>query len=142
MTRRAPKICSHQGCVALVYDGGRHCAEHVKLHRWQGTDTRRTSTAAHKARRARVLRRDGGVCQLGYEGVCVHPATECDHVISIADGGEDTDENCVAACKPCHARKTSLEGHRARGHNVASVSRTPRPVAPTSPASPRSIWIG
>lgn len=116
---RAAKICGHSsGCTRLVPAGTRYCAEHQRERTWQGADRKRTGTAAHKARRARVLARDGHRCQLRYEGVCIGVGSQLDHVIPLAEGGADIDQNTVAACPPCHRRKSSIEGHRARGHNV------------------------
>lgn len=34
------------------------------------------------------------------------PADEVDHVIPLFKGGEDTDDNKAALCKPCHKAKT------------------------------------
>ena len=45
------------------------------------------------------------------EGDCkaagrVTPATDVDHVVSRAAGGDDSDANLRPLCKPCHSRKT------------------------------------
>jgi 5-methylcytosine-specific restriction protein A len=116
MSARAPKACNAIGCPELVRQPTRYCPTHAPAHQWQGVDTNRTGTAAHKARRVRVLKRDGHRCQIRYD-VCIGIATHLDHVISLGQGGADADDNCVAACQPCHARKSSAEGHAARGHH-------------------------
>lgn len=60
-------------------------------------------------RRRRILRRDHHTCQLRYPG-CTIAATEIDH----ADRGDDhSDDNLQAACRWCHARKSSAEGNAA-----------------------------
>lgn len=66
-----------------------------------------------KARRLRVLRRDGYRCQiLGANGVpCLAPANEVDHV---ERGDDHSLANLQAACRSCHARKSSAEGNAAR----------------------------
>lgn len=52
--------------------------------------------------RALVLRRDAYTC-----GYCGAKPTrlECDHVIPSSKGGPTTEDNLVAACKPCNASK-------------------------------------
>lgn len=106
---RAPKHCGINGCTVLVHNGQR-CPDHQ--HRW-GKGNPRTSTTAHRARRLRVLKRDRYQCQLRYD-CCIGTATIADHTVALALGG--TDEVMQAACKPCHDRKSSREGHLAQGH--------------------------
>jgi 5-methylcytosine-specific restriction endonuclease McrA len=36
---------------------------------------------------------------------CGAEATEADHLIAFVDGGENTPDNLVSACKPCNARR-------------------------------------
>lgn len=44
----------------------------------------------------------------------LHPkAMDIDHIIELAQGGEDTVQNCQALCSNCHAKKT-------RGANIFS----------------------
>lgn len=54
----------------------------------------------------RVLRRDGGTCQL-----CGAPATEVDHINA---GDNHHPNNLQAICTTCHRRKSSSEGGSAR----------------------------
>jgi hypothetical protein len=138
---RANKVCNHPGCVELIDNRARHCAEHVKEHRWQGTNTKRTSTAAHKRERATVLKRDGYQCQLRYEAVCIGTATELDHI----DGWDTPGSTTIAVCRPCHARKSSMQGHAARGHNV-TLPQSQKTTKPTTPcarpsAIPRTLGL-
>jgi 5-methylcytosine-specific restriction endonuclease McrA len=62
--------------------------------------------------RREVMKRDRFQCQLRYPG-CVGRATEADHIVSVADGGEHTLENARAVCKPCHRRRTAQQGGEA-----------------------------
>jgi hypothetical protein len=91
------------------------------------------------------LKRDGGHCQLQYPGICIHRAVILEHIIPLAEGGADTDENTCAACVACAGRKSSLEGHRAKCNNVAPAPTPParRPPQPALPVSriPRSIQL-
>ena len=85
----------------------------------------RTSTTAHKQRRRRVLERDNHQCQIRGPK-CIGTATECDHIINVKAFGNqpelaETDENCRAACHPCHANKSALEGVQARAKRRAKL---------------------
>ena len=53
-----------------------------------------------EALRQAVLERDNYTCV--YDGA---PATTVDHVIPKASGGTDDEDNLVASCLPCNARK-------------------------------------
>ena len=54
-----------------------------------------------KQRRARVIARDGGLCQI--EGrMCTRRAEAVDHIIPRAQGGGDEMTNLRAVCDVCH----------------------------------------
>ena len=120
---RAPKHCGIQGCQVVVPAGAR-CPKHQ--HGW-GKGNPRTGTTAHRERRARVLTRDNYQCQLRYSG-CIGTATIADHTTALALGGTDTDTAMQAACKPCHDRKSSREGHLAQGHTPANPTQRRHPL--------------
>jgi 5-methylcytosine-specific restriction protein A len=42
-------------------------------------------------------------------------ATEVDHIVPLAAGGENTFSNLQALCKSCHSRKTAREQARGKG---------------------------
>ena len=90
---RAPKVCAEPDCVQLTR-GAPRCPAHTKTSRWPNRQYPRTSRAGHQARRLRVLDRDQHQCQLRYADICVGTATICDHIVALALGGNDTDENC------------------------------------------------
>lgn len=101
---------------------------------WKNTpDDRRRSAAAYDARyrrnRDRAMRRDRWRCQLRIPGICIGAASECDHIISRADGGGSDLGNLRAACKPCHQHRTTEQGHAAqRGSSTRRYTqRDPRP---------------
>lgn len=77
----------------------------------QSTGRGRTGTAAWKRRSRRIIRRDRGICYR-----CKRPgADDCDHIIPVAEGGSDSDDNLGAIHSwPCHAQKSAEEGARAR----------------------------
>ena len=61
------------------------------------------STAAWRRTRARVLERDGNVCQLQIPEVCVGTATHVHHTQERDEVGDDP-RFLVAACAPCNIR--------------------------------------
>lgn len=58
------------------------------------------STAHWKRLRLQVLRRDAYTCTY-----CGDIANEVDHVIAKVKGGDDSLDNCVAACRRCNILK-------------------------------------
>lgn len=105
---RAPKACGRAGCTSRVV-GRTYCDEH-RPQTWTSHPSANALalTSADRARfRARVLRRDA-VCR--WPG-CSEPATEADHVVAIALGGDphDADHNGQGLCPPHHALKTRLD---------------------------------
>ena len=101
---------------------------------WQNTPAdRRRSSAAYGAdyrrNRDEAMHRARWRCELRIEGICSGSASECDHVVSVADGGGHEVSNLRAACAPCHAHRTAQQGHDARrSGGAADPSCTPRTV--------------
>lgn len=63
--------------------------------------------------RARILKRDRGLCVACLMGGRPTPATEVHHVKAKADGGTDDPENLVSICRDCHDKATAqAKGHR------------------------------
>jgi 5-methylcytosine-specific restriction protein A len=59
-----------------------------------------------RRKRAAILLRDRYTCQqCGHIGMDL----EVDHIINVARGGTDDDENLQALCIPCHKSKTASE---------------------------------
>jgi 5-methylcytosine-specific restriction enzyme A len=68
------------------------------------------------------MKRDKRVCQLRIPNVCQFVASEADHVIPVAEGGDPYALwNGQAVCSACHAKKSSREGHKAQGHKVDDI---------------------
>ena len=101
MPNRIPIPCAEPGCPALTPGGRcpRHRAERQRAQRgYQTSDWRRL--------RAAVLARDP-ICQ-EHGG---HPSTTAGHIISRADGGEDTMDNLRGLCASSHSKETAkLDG--------------------------------
>lgn len=79
---------------------------------WKGSTRRATLGPDYFRNRAKVMRRDGGQCQLRTPGVCVGEATDCDH---IGDRLDHRPENMRAACNPCHQARSSRQGGQSSG---------------------------
>lgn len=60
-----------------------------------------------KARRARVIARDGGKCR--YPGCEETEGLEVDHIVCLELGGRDSDDNLQALCGPHHKLKTAQD---------------------------------
>lgn len=67
------------------------------------------------AQRARRLRRTLGLCEDCQAKGRNVPASVVDHIIPLAHGGSDEDENTRNLCDPCHAIRTAEQfGFKAR----------------------------
>lgn len=65
-----------------------------------------------RRKRATILVRDQYTCQ---SCGTVTLDLEVDHIINIAQGGNDDDTNLQALCVPCHKLKTAEESARGAG---------------------------
>ena len=73
---------------------GSYCAAH------QPAPKRKISARPWNRTRDTVLQRDRHRCHY-----CGAPATEVDHVLPVARGGTDAQDNLVAACRNCNLAK-------------------------------------
>jgi 5-methylcytosine-specific restriction enzyme A len=77
-----------------------------------------------RSTRRRILRRDGGVCQLCGGARCGNHPLHVDHRTPVAEGGSDTDDNLWAiGAEPCHAEKTATEQARGRTRRQRNATR-------------------
>lgn len=118
MPQRALRPCAKPGCPALTR--ARWCDAHGaeeqagKRARWRRTDDARKSSskrgygAVWQRLRRMVLSREP-CCQECLKSGRTELATEVDHIIPKAQGGEDSFNNLQGLCKSCHSRKTSRE---------------------------------
>lgn len=105
---KASKICPTIGCTNLL-----PCAEHERKP-WAGSTHNRNRTISgskEQARSRKILMRDRYVCHVcGGFG-----ANQADHVIPLAEGGQDDESNLAAIhAEPCHRAKTAREAARGR----------------------------
>lgn len=104
-----PKPCLHHGCAATVRNGS-WCPVHAPP---QPTTAERGYGGSWARTSARIIQRDGGVCQLRLSG-CTVRATTTDHVVPKLHGGSDEDGNLVAACRHCNSSKGGRVRHLPR----------------------------
>lgn len=64
--------------------------------------------------RAKVLKRDGGLCQPCHRRNELTLAKEVDHIIPEFEGGSNDESNLQSICIACHKAKTQQEAGRAR----------------------------
>lgn len=63
--------------------------------------------------RARRMQRTNGLCERCDAKGKTRAASVVDHVVPLAHGGDDTDENTRNLCKTCHDEVTAEQfGHR------------------------------
>jgi 5-methylcytosine-specific restriction enzyme A len=103
MIRRA---CPHDGVVGCTRHGGKAWTKKPPANAY-------AYGPGWPERRARVLKRDGYVCQLRYPG-CLGRASQVDHIVQPEAGGTDELENLRAVCKRCHATRTGRQGALAK----------------------------
>lgn len=126
---RVGRICSAPGCAKIVPVGERYCAEHQVLA-WQadmrsrGNERVRGYGRLHRQRRNDLLR-DQPLCAMCLAEGRRRAATVRDHIVPLAEGGDESEQNAQSLCRWCHARKSAAErrarktcnadGKRARG---------------------------
>lgn len=102
-------------CGTLVSDGTARCDAH-KLKAWT------KYSSAPERRRGRALQRDRAAL-FSREPLCrecskhgrLAAAVIRDHIVNLAEGGTDTDDNVQPLCQSCSDIKTQAESRRGRG---------------------------
>jgi len=109
---RAAKVCPHHGCPQ-----DQPCPTHTPPP-WAGSMERRPDALRGRRRQernARILRRDGHRCLAAHHHPdCDGTGNEVDHIISLADGGNETDTNLCAINALCNALKARTDGRTTR----------------------------
>lgn len=113
MPSRPRTPCTQPGCPALATERGR-CAMHQRPAWQRERVPERTRGRTLQRLRDRLLRGQP-LCVLCAQEGRMGAATDRDHIIPLAEGGSDTDENVQALCKDCHRAKTLAEARRGRG---------------------------
>ncbi|MFT4271293.1 MAG: HNH endonuclease signature motif containing protein [Pantoea sp.] len=113
MPPRTPKACRVRGCRNTTTDPSGYCTSHVgegwKNYKPGQTRHERGYGSKWDVIRARILKRDKGLCQDHLSRGVVRQAACVDHIIAKAHGGTDDDSNLQSLCWGCHTRKTATE---------------------------------
>lgn len=106
---RATKVCSHYSCPNVA-----PCELH-SAKPWQGSKRKeRVGNGWKQSKRRRyLLRRDRLTCAACGE-VRLASDLEVDHIKNLAEGGEDSLQNCQILCLDCHRLKSQAEAQRGR----------------------------
>src|SRR5665648_99111 len=103
---RPPSKCARYGCPTIT--SRRYCRDHAT-----GWQTKGTTTPELRAWRLAVLNRCGWRCQTQGPG-CERRATQADHIIPVAEGGQTTMQNGAGICVTCHKKEFLAEAARGR----------------------------
>lgn len=114
MPSAAPRPCTHPGCGRLVHDGSGRCDRHPKPA-WSkpATATKRVTGRRLQQLRADLFARDPLCAECRRLGR-VTLATQRDHVVPLAEGGADDENNVQGLCDDCHEGKSLAEALRGR----------------------------
>lgn len=85
-----------------------------------------------RRKRDRVLARDNYLCQECLKAGRIEEAKEVDHVLSLANGGADTDDNLQSLCEPCHKLKSRIESRSGSNMAAAVPTFTRKPMIPVT----------
>ena len=126
MPTRPKSLCRKPGCVQAISSPG-FCEKHVKSSDgWSQTNRASSSARGYdwkwRKTRGRILERDSGLCQLCLEQGLLIPASEVDHIVSRANGGNDNSDNLQAICRSCHKKKTNREKLNPESGGYSNVS--------------------
>lgn len=118
MPNAAPRPCTQPGCGALVHDGTGRCPKHPRAA-WakKTTATKRVTGRRLQAMRERLFMASPLCVECERLGR-VTLATQRDHVIPLAEGGSDDDDNVQGLCHACHDAKSKKESTRGRSGPV------------------------
>jgi 5-methylcytosine-specific restriction protein A len=101
---KTPRVCAEPGCPTLTQT--RRCPVHEREKERSYKRDTRYSTARWKTLRRSQLRKQPW-CETSD---CDNPATDVDHVVRVADGGDFWNpEGLASLCRGCHSRKTARE---------------------------------
>lgn len=81
----------------------------------QANEQRRLTGRPWRRLRERIMLRDKYLCQACLRAGRLQVGTECDHIVPLAQGGDDSSHNLEAICKPCHDAKTMREARIGKG---------------------------
>lgn len=110
----APRKCTMVGCGQFVSDRSGRCADH-QYRKWNKSEqsVKRITGRRLQADRERLFSADP-LCANCKKHGRVTAATQRDHIVPLAEGGQDVDENVQGLCDDCHKEKSLQEAKRGR----------------------------
>lgn len=112
MPNAAPRPCSHPGCGVLVRDGSGRCAKHPRAAWSKKVDAPKRITGRRLQKlRAELFTRQPLCAECACHGRR-SLSTQRDHIVPLAEGGEDVEENTQGLCDDCHEAKSKAEAAR------------------------------
>lgn len=91
--------------------GRTHCAGHRTRPAWEHSHPPRIAGSTLQRLRQRLFQRQP-LCVLCEAKGVVTAAVFRDHIVPLAEGGTEAEENTQALCKACHVVKTAEEAKR------------------------------
>ena len=113
-TMKPMKPCRHPGCRSLSNNG--YCDKHKTEGKpWRKKNEKPRLRGRKLQRERERLFSKQPLCVQCIADGRVSVATQRDHIIPLADGGEDVPENTQGLCVDCHDKKTNKDSKRGRG---------------------------
>jgi len=100
--------CAWQGCPALVEPGEQYCKKHKRIADKLYSEKRENRQYWSRWEWRKI--RQEHLKKYPFCAICGSKAREVDHIIPVAQGGTDNDDNLQSLCKSCHSKKTAREG--------------------------------
>jgi 5-methylcytosine-specific restriction protein A len=105
MPNKPLRACSKSGCPNLAADG--RCEKHKQV--WaRDNEPDRIRGRTLQGERERLLNAHPLCIECLRHGID-REATQRDHIVPLAEGGQDVEENTQALCRECHDRKSKRE---------------------------------
>ena len=105
MPPKAPHPCAYPRCPNLTTE--RYCSVHKPIASREYQKLRDPATTVRYGSEWRRIRNryisKHPLCECCEQKGLLTPATEVHHIVSLADGGTNSDDNLMSVCKPCHA---------------------------------------
>lgn len=113
----------------LLPIGVRYCSNH--LHHLRPAWITRTSVPQRiRGRALQILRAiqfaKKPLCERCEQRGLVTSATQRDHIVPLAEGGTEDEDNIQSLCDACHLEKSKLESQRGRRRGGTENSRRSR----------------
>jgi 5-methylcytosine-specific restriction protein A len=112
-------------CARLVHDGTVRCAEH-KLGTWVKRPEIKRTTGRKLQRQRAALFSAEPLCRECSKIGRVSEAVIRDHIVPLAEGGTDDDDNVQPLCQSCSDAKSAGERTRGRRRWAGGVPSVPR----------------